>query len=119
MNRSKLLNTIKVLFISIVAIFIVSYGFFSAHKYIMGPKISLLKPDNWSLSQNNIIEIEGNIKNANATYINNNVLYIDKNGDFKNRLLLNPGYNVLSIKARDRFGKEKSLVRHVYLSLNH
>lgn len=48
-------------------------------------------------------------KAQNATYIslNGREIYIDKDGSFSEKIVLIPGFSVITIDATDKFGKSK------------
>ena len=52
-----------------------------------------------------IVEIKGNAKNAVYLTLNGKEIYIEKNGDFSEPVALLPGLDVISINAKDKFGK--------------
>ena len=47
--------------------------------------------------------------------LNNRQIFTDTNGDFNENLVLLPGYNILTIDAKGRYGKEISKKIHLYL----
>lgn len=52
-----------------------------------------------------IVEIKGNAKNAVYLTLNGREIYIEKNGNFSEPIALLPGLGVISINAKDKFGK--------------
>jgi hypothetical protein len=45
--------------------------------------------------------------------INNQAVLSDKNGQFTENLILSPGLNVIEVKAKNKFGRESSVVRKI------
>lgn len=59
------------------------------------------------------LPISGVAKHANTLLINGRVVAMDKTGAFFDGVVLSPGYNIIEISQRDRFGKEKTKVVHL------
>ncbi|HVU84004.1 MAG TPA: hypothetical protein VHC50_04140, partial [Puia sp.] len=51
-----------------------------------------------------VLNITGNARNAIELTLNGREISIDQAGDFGESLALLPGYNIISIRARDKFG---------------
>ena len=105
-------NAKKILQMSSLVIFfllICFYAFFGAQDLIFGVKIqNVMANDTPLLSggkfENNIIQIKGAAKNAIKLTLNGREITIDENGNFNETIALLPGYNIINIKAKDKFG---------------
>lgn len=96
------------LFVIIFSIFLlISYGLFNARNLLLGPSIEIFSP---ALSEietmENTITIKGKVSNMVFLSINERSISVDTKGYFEEKLLLSPGFNIIEIKARDRFKKE-------------
>lgn len=49
--------------------------------------------------------IKGNAEKATEISINGREIFVDKEGNFSEAIYLLPGYSVVSINAKDKFGK--------------
>ena len=96
-------KTLKIASLSALFVFIAIYAFFNAKDLIFGVKIKNVNIVN-SIDKTNIIKITGNAKNAKNLTLNGREIFIDQNGNFNETLALLLGYNVISIKAEDKFG---------------
>jgi len=107
----------KILQISGILIFfllIIIYGFFRSQDLIFGVKIKNVNiadetPARTTVQSggkvlNNILEITGNAKNAISLTLDGREISIDGNGNFDETIALLPGYNIINIKAQDKFG---------------
>lgn len=94
-----------------MALIVVGYAYLKTKDYIAGPQITITSPTNGSFVSNPLIEITGVTKNISFISLNDRPIFIDEKGNFKEKLLLYPGYNIMSIKARDRYKRtvEKNL----------
>jgi hypothetical protein len=81
-------------------IFIGVFAFVKMHFIFKGVQIQA------SIEKNNssIAEIKGNAKNATYISLNGREIFIDKEGSFNEKIALLPGYSVLTLNAKDKFG---------------
>ena len=110
MNR----NAISILRISLISLFgliVVGYSLFQAQKLIAGPIIDIYSPQNGTTFSQTLIEISGRAFNTAYLNLDDRPIYTDKDGYFKEKLLLSPGYNIIKLDATDKFKKytEKKL----------
>ena len=103
MNR----NVKKILQISSLSIFfliIIIYTFFQSRDLIFGVKIKNVNLIDGLKVTENVIKVTGNAKNAINLSLNGREISIDQQGNFEENLALLTGYNIISIKAKDKFG---------------
>lgn len=100
MKSRKILATI----FSILAVCIVlGYSYFALGDYIRGPQIELSTPENGFSTTTQKIDIVGKTIHANVLFINDASTTLDLKGNFSESLLLSPGYNIIKVKAEDRY----------------
>jgi hypothetical protein len=94
---------------------VVFYGIFNARNLILGPSIEIFSPPapETETAANTII-VKGSVKNMTFLSINERPIFADTDGIFEEQLLLSPGFNIITIKARDRFKKEVQKTIKVY-----
>ncbi len=64
------------------------------------------------------LHVAGTAKNATRLSLNDGPILIDQEGAFNEQLLLLPGYNIITLKAEDRFGKKaQKIFRVLYTPL--
>lgn len=100
-------QTLKIIFIALIAIIIIVYSYLETINLIRGPKITILNPSNGSVVADSLINLEGTSKNISKISVNDRPILIDQKGNFRDELVVSIGYNVISVKGSDRFGKEK------------
>lgn len=97
---------IKILIVSVFIISLVGYSLFQVHKIMTGPTIELSLPhDSLVTGPNNRIRLTGIAANVAFISLNDNPIYVDETGTFNESLLLNPGYNIIKLYGKDKFGK--------------
>jgi|SRR3989344_1009138 len=104
MNRSAV-HIIRIAIIVLVALFIIGYSFFQAQKLLTGPVIEIFTPENGATYNQTLIEIEGRATNIAHINLNGRKIFTDKDGYFREKLLLSPGYNIIKLDAVDKFKK--------------
>jgi len=99
-SGSDYLKLYSIIFFSIL---IIGYFIFNFRIFIAGPEIIITSPQNGDVTDKELIEITGTAENVNFISINERSIFLDENGNFKEVLLLSSGYNIIVIKARDKF----------------
>jgi hypothetical protein len=87
----------------LITFIIVGYTYLKTKDYIAGPQITITSPLDGSTVSNPLIEITGVTKNISFISLNDRPIFVDEKGNFKEKLLLYPGYNIMSVKAEDRY----------------
>ncbi len=103
-NNSKI--ALKVFFSIFIGVIVVGYSLFSARHIIKGPAIVILSPQNGELAKDNFVEIKGKSENINYISLNDRQIFIDDEGNFKEKLILYEGENTLKLYGKDKFGRE-------------
>lgn len=111
--------TFKASLIIIITVLIVGYGLFRLKDLIAGPTIILEKPQTGDVLTQPLLEIKGQAKRISLLHLNGRRIFTDKNGYFKEALLLAEGYNIITLEARDKFNRTtEKVLRLVYQSQN-
>lgn len=108
-TQKSILRYIGVIFFGIIVI----YSAFQAKNLILGPQISISEPQNGSKVTFGIYTIRGIAKNISAISLNDSPIFVDEEGQFEEKLIAPPGYSIMKILAKDRFGRTK--IRYIHL----
>jgi len=100
-NAKKILKIISLL---IFFLFIILYAFFRSKELIFGVKIKDINLQNGIKITDSSFEITGQAKNATNLSLNGREISVDQKGNFREYLALLSGYNIINIKAKDKFG---------------
>lgn len=108
MKSRKILATI---FSILIVCIVLGYSYFALGDYIRGPQIELSSPENGFSTTTQKINIIGKTIHTNVLFINDASTTLDLKGNFSESLLLSPGYNIIKVKAEDRYHRfaEKDL----------
>ena len=99
----------RILSISLPAllfIIILGYTYYKTKDLIMGVALKIEGISDGQSFVDPLIKISGSAKNAVLLSIDDREIFIDKEAKFEEKVLLLPGYNILTVKAEDKFGKK-------------
>lgn len=105
MNRTANLRLLRVSGITLAAIIIISYAIWRSLNYARGPKIDIFEPVNGSSIASTTIVIKGRAERSNSLDLNGQTVSVDEQGNFSETLILFPGVNVITLDAKDQFGR--------------
>ncbi|MBU0998899.1 hypothetical protein KKG24_01130 [Patescibacteria group bacterium] len=95
---------IKIGGFTIFFILIILYAILGSKDLIFGVKIKNVNLTDGITVIDNIIKLTGNAKNAINLTLNGREISVDQDGNFNETVALFSGYNVINIKAKDKFG---------------
>lgn len=96
----------KIYLAIILLIIVLVYIVFNSRILIEGPQITIHTPVDGASFENKIVKIEGLAENTSFISINDRSITIDEENRFSETLLLIPGYNIITIRAKDKFERE-------------
>ncbi|MFQ5662125.1 MAG: hypothetical protein ACE5F2_02640 [Candidatus Paceibacteria bacterium] len=102
-NLSSYLRVFGFIFFIVI---ILGYASFQARNIIAGPVVKIKTPLNGASVEQSLINIKGVAKNISRISMNDKQIFTDDEGEFSEKLLLSYGYNIITIKAKDRFGRD-------------
>ncbi len=95
---------LKIGSLSIFFIFIVVYALFRSYDLIAGVKIKNVSIIDGATVTESVQKVSGNAKNAINLSLNGREISIDQQGNFDETIALLSGYNIVTLKALDKFG---------------
>ena len=91
--------------IGVVLAVLLGYGVFEARRIIEGPTIIITSPVSGSATSTTALLISGTAENISFLTINDKPAYTDEAGNFALTISPPPGYTVVTVAAKDRFGR--------------
>ena len=82
------------------------YFIYQSRNVLARPKVFTENLDDYNIVNNSFLPIKGKAKNTISLFLNGRKIFTDENGFFEEDLILTPGYNIIQIKAEDRFKNE-------------
>jgi len=101
--------------LGIVVCLLVGYALFQARFILAGPQIILNNVPETEQTQR-LVHLEGTARNIVRITLNGRLIYTDKNGYFKEALVLENGYTVATLQAHDRYGNTRSYTQEFVYS---
>jgi hypothetical protein len=96
---------------SVIALsLIVGYIFFQARFLVAGPQI-VLAAEPAVVHNDRVVTLTGHAYNITHLWLNDRQIFTDELGNFNEALVLENGYTIATLKARDRFGRETRVQR--------
>ncbi len=99
------------IFILVLIAVIGTYVLFEARHVIDGPKITL-KNEPAELARGATIVLSGSTENIVSLTLNGRTIYTNDGGDFQETVVLPTGYTRVTLTARDRYGRERTVERN-------
>ena|SRR5690606_31866964 len=102
----------------IAAIFLIigAYALFQARFVLLGPRLAIVSHQDGAVVSEPLITLAGTAKNASHLSLNDRQIFTDTEGSWSERILLSEGINIATLRARDRFGHEKSEMVRIFLT---
>ena len=95
---------VKIAGLSVFFILIIAYAFFISKDLILGVKIKNVNIVDGATIKEDAAKLIGNAKNAINLTLDGREISVDQTGNFNETIALLPGYNIISIRAQDKFG---------------
>jgi hypothetical protein len=91
------------------------YTFYHVKDTLAGPRLTLTSPAPDETVNINPVTVSGQAKRISLLFVNERPVLITEEGRFAEKLLLAPGYNIIKLRASDRFGRtEEQEIALVY-----
>lgn len=90
----------------LLSVVIIGYVLFQTRNIVRGPVIDIYTPRNGASVSESLITIAGTAKNISFISLNGKQIFVDEKGKFSQKLLLSYGYNIMTLHATDKFGRE-------------
>ena len=98
-------HPLRIALAALFAVALLAYGLFEARHLLAGPVLIIESPRLGQASEA-LVTLAGSTKNIADIALNGRKIFVDGEGRFREQLLLSYGYNILTLSARDRFGRE-------------
>lgn len=114
--HSKFLNKFKIqeslVILGIVLMLFAGYLLFHYRSIFFAPSLTVDTPKQETITGKDIV-VTGSADTEARVIINEEQVSLDKNGHFKKTITLFPGRAEITIKARNQFGKETTIIREI------
>lgn len=97
----------------LIALLVIGYIAFNFRIFVAGPGIEIISPVNGSVSQEKLVLLNGVATRISYISLNGRPILVNEEGHFNESLLLNPGYNIITLEAKDKF--DRSITKKIEL----
>lgn len=104
-NKKKIFSPRGILIIA-VGIILFAYLFFQYNSLFFNPSLTIVSPKNKSVISAETVEVDGKTDQYATVSIDGEDVYVDIQGQFKKSVFLFPGEKIITVIAKNRFGKE-------------
>lgn len=102
----------------LLTVFLIIYLLANAPSLIGKPKLSVINPQEQFISIDSpVINLIGRAEQKDKLTINNEEVFIEKNGDFSKEYALQPGINNIEFKSKRFLGKETTIRKQILYQL--
>jgi len=104
-----------VIIVASVLVFLVAFGYVASQisSVLTPPKLAIAEPVNDQTVSGNSIVVAGDAEIGSDVFINDQAVFLDKNGQFNENVILSEGLNTIEIKAKNKFNKVSTVTRKI------
>lgn len=112
-DRKRMKRFIKIWMAAGAATIIIGYAAFQAANFVRGPEITVDSPQDGASVREALLEIRGTAHNLSYLTLNGDKIFTDEAGSWSEKTLLSPGYNIVTLRAQDRFNRTTEKQLHI------
>ncbi len=94
---------------------LLGYGLIASWPLLSGPSLTITSPGAYDTVEGGALTLEGRAKHTETLWLDGAPLLMDESGRFRASLTLPSGGAILSLTATDRFGREITERRSVFI----
>ena len=102
MNKEIAFKTVAA---TLLVLAICGYSVYQFKDFWRGPTVKITSPQDGLQTNSQLITVSGTAKQIAFLYLNDEKIYTNQAGQFSEPLLLDQGYNIISVRAEDRFDR--------------
>jgi hypothetical protein len=103
--RTNKIQPRRALLFGLLALLIL-YSLYQARVLLFGPQIWIDSHKDGEVLENSLVEIKGGAENIAWISFNDRQIFTDEEGRWEEKLIVSEGSSIITLKARDRFGRE-------------
>lgn len=92
------------------------YCLFQARFLILGPQVSIVTPGDGESITSPMVIISGRAYNVSWISLNDRQIFTDEKGSFSEKLIVADGLSIMTVRVRDRFGREREKTVRILLN---
>jgi hypothetical protein len=104
MNRGTTKKIFIALIVAVIAVGLLYFIYRTSRAYLSGPNITITSPADYAAFSTSTATITGRVMRVQDITLDGRSITIDDKGNFRETILLMPGYNIETLAAHDQFG---------------
>lgn len=92
----------------VLGIIFAFYCLFQARFLILGPQVSVVSHEDGTAVGERQTTLSGTARNAAWISLNDRQIFTDEQGHWSEKLILGDGLSIMTLRVRDRFGREST-----------
>jgi len=108
-REKRAILTPKIIVLMVIALIIIAflgYIFYAVENFTSPPNLEIQSPSTETVIRQESVEIIGKTDEGASLKINDQVVFLDQNGNFRETVKLQPGLNNIELRATNRVKKE-------------
>lgn len=99
--------------IGLIVLFIGTYAVTRIFAFVSGPSLIVTTPKDYALVREPLLTIQGSAARVAKIHVNGREIFTNEQGIFEDRLLVPPGYSIITLSAEDQFGRSITKTIHI------
>lgn len=108
--------TLRAILVGALVVSIACLIVYNVRDVLFGAPLSVTMAPDGATLEDTFLPISGMAGHAHELLINGRPVALDKKGNFSDSILLSPGYNIVEVAQKDRFGNEKVKRYHLVVA---
>lgn len=101
------------LLLGAIVLFVIGYVFFQYRSAFLSPQLSIGTPKENATVAAQVISVVGKTEQNISVTVNDDPVYVEKDGSFMKDVTVFSGPNAITVKAINSFGKKSIVIRHI------
>lgn len=103
---------VKASVITVFVLLAITFVIFQARYLIIGPQIVIIDAPEGPQNERQVF-IAGKAENISHLWLNGRQIYTDIQGNFREGVVLENGYSIITLRAEDRYGRVSEVSRGI------
>lgn len=113
MREDRQARTIKKIALAVVVLLIGGFVVSRLFNFAKGPQLTVETPRDYTFIREPLITVKGEVARVAKIHLNGREIFSNEQGIFEEKLLVTPGYSIMTITAEDQFNR--SITRTIHL----
>ena len=112
MKKSLNAICIKKLIVGTLIVAVCGLVLYNIRDLVFGTPLQVVAAKDGSTLEDTFLPLSGVARHARELLINGRTVAIDRSGKFTDAIILSPGYNIVEVALKDRFGNTETRTYH-------